>query len=599
MHKTLLFVGLTFQLAVAQPALVFMQERDGSKQVMTCQADGSGAKALTQGKEWHLYPDVSADGQTLVWSQGPDEKNLGIMLRGHNTERWLVPPQGRNLHARMARSGQLLAFSGPLGPKGEARIGLLDPREEKPTIRTLESDHEAYFPAPSSDGAFLIYQSKERVLYKRDLPDGKPVRLTEGMSPSLSCDDREVAFTRQVDGNWDVYVLNLQTNETRRATTSPKRELGPAFLPDGTLVYCTEEEEGHFQLRGAVELDDPGSLYAPRATGDLSLRQAQEPPIPGPPRSSFGATRRDADVFLVGGHQGHEHTYPPESFVDRLDRFDAGAWQAKHPRPVAAHGFSVVADGNYVYAFGGFAYSAEHKPGWKSLARIDRYDIAHDRWEEVGKLPRPRSSNVAVRKGDLVYLIGGWDSTPRHSGDVDGVFHKEIDVFDLKTGKCTTLDAQLPDPLRRAFSGCLLGDRIILAGGIGVGGRRFALLDKVTAFDPESGRFEELPPLPFPTFAPALGALGDQLIVMGGMFRTSPQEYRYVNHIFRLGEKAWAHTGRYLSESKGFAQVVGLQDGSLGILGGHTYRADGTDSPVATFETLSLVGGPKKLSVEP
>ncbi|MBN9415286.1 MAG: hypothetical protein J0I12_07585 [Candidatus Eremiobacteraeota bacterium] len=75
------------------------------------------------------------------------------------------------------------------------------------------------------------------------------------------------------------------------------------------------------------------------------------------------------------------------------------------------------------------------------------------------------------------------------------------------------------------------------------------------------------------------------------MFRLGPYGYEYVNHIFEMAfteKPVWQHSGRYLRESKGFAQVVLLLGKRLGILGGHHYLADGQDTPVDTFETLEL-----------
>ncbi len=114
-----------------------------------------------------------------------------------------------------------------------------------------------------------------------------------------------------------------------------------------------------------------------------------------------------------------------------------------------------------------------------------------------------------------------------------------------------------------------------------------SLLNNVTGFNPETGAWQELPPLPFATFAPAAGALGDRLFVFGGMFKINEQTYKYVNHIFTLGSGGWVHTGRYLEESKGFAQVVDLSPDALGIIGGQS-DFPVKDSPVLTFEQFAL-----------
>lgn len=328
-------------------------------------------------------------------------------------------------------------------------------------------------------------------------------------------------------------------------------------------------------------------------SGPPSLERSTLSVLPGPPRSSFGVVATRDGVYVCGGHMGHEHSYPPESFSARFDFYSyaSQSWQSLPPRPRAAHGFSLLEHGGKIYALGGFSYAAQLKPAWCSLSEIDCYDPKTGQWTCVAQLPRARSSYAAAELDGKFYLLGGWDSTPQSTGDKAGRFHREVDVYDPSSGRCTTLESQLPDPLRRAFTAVVHDREILLIGGLGQGASHFELLDRVTAFRPDTAEWHEYPPLPFATFAPAAGILDQRLWVFGGMFKVGPNGYEYVNHIFELPlaePLAWLHSGRYLRESKGFAQVVLLAGKKLGILGGHHYLADGQDTPVDTFETFEV-----------
>ncbi len=266
------------------------------------------------------------------------------------------------------------------------------------------------------------------------------------------------------------------------------------------------------------------------------------------------------------------------------------AWKELAPRPVKAHGYELAAYGNYIYAFGGFAYSADHLPKWKSLDQIDRYNIAENKWETIGKLLSPRSSNAVVQIDDKAYIAGGWDSTPKAPNDLEGTFLSSIEVFNFKTETVETANFQLPLPLRRALTAIEHEGKIILVGGLGQGSSHFDLLNNVTSINPVDGAVKELEPLPFATFAPAAEILNGKLYVFGGMFKTGPMNFEYVSHIYELNIalSSWAHTGRCLNETKGFSQVYKLDEKTLGILGGHRYF-EGFDSPVSTFETFSPI----------
>lgn len=313
------------------------------------------------------------------------------------------------------------------------------------------------------------------------------------------------------------------------------------------------------------------------------------PDIPTPARSSFGVARSGSKIYIVGGHQGQEHTYPPESFMDTVQVFDQDTknWTTLAPRPVKAHGYGVVADGPHLYAFGGFTYSADHKPEWKSIPDIHRYDSRTNEWEKIGELETPRSSNAVVQIGRKVYLAGGWDSTPNHEGDYEGEFLKTVEVLDLDTGKMEPAPYEMPSPTRRAFTALEKDGEIIMLGGLGEGSSHFEMLDKVTALNPKTGESRELPPLPFPTFAPGAGKIGDTLYVFGGLVREGEEGYNYVDTIYKLEPEAteWKDAGVFLHENKGFPMVVDLNENQLGVLGGHSY--DEGDAPVSTFEVLS------------
>jgi N-acetylneuraminic acid mutarotase len=567
----------------------------------------------TEANMWAIYPDISSDGQEIIFAEGSHQNDLSLTyvnLTKKLTRKFKLPQKGMLLHPKFSKNGKWIFYSAP-GPKGKNTIFYFDRASEvarqgeglsEYTLQNakLLTDEEAYFPRPSSDGNFVVYQrnqagKKEIILFDR-LENKKKV-LAEGMSPALSFDERLVAYTSKKDGNWNIYVVDRVSGAIVQKTDDAKDEMAPSFTPDNSLVFASNKsgQFGLYKLQdnkwiALTETKEEVDFYSPQFAGEKSYKQGQKAPFIGNPRSSFGTAFHEGKLYMAGGHQGAEHTYPPESFSDQFVVYDLASnqWRDLAPRPVKAHGYQIVASGNYVYAFGGFAYSAEHKPKWKSLDQIDRYDIRTNTWTTVAKLIEPRSSNAAILVDDKVYLVGGWNSTPKFNNDADGKFHDSIEVFDLKTETVSLASYKIPSPVRRAFTGVERDGKLLLIGGLGEGASHFELLNKVTEIDPRDGTFKELPPLPFATFAPAAGLLGNELLVFGGMFKTGPMNYEYVAHIYAMDLKklSWRHTGRYLKETKGFSQVFSMDEETLGILGGHHY-SEGTDSPVSTFETIS------------
>ncbi|EKV29478.1 kelch-like 1 protein [Caenispirillum salinarum AK4] len=639
--------GLVAASGPAAAEMVYLHQEGDSRRVALAKDDGTLVRLLTPADQQAYHPEISADGRHVAYSIGTitrERVDVAIHVQDLETgdvEVW-TPSGDQYIHAEFSGDGRWLAYSGPVGAEGtdggapRQAISLIDLhaaraagpartevrdgrtwRYYEPAVETLPGEADAFFPALAANGGFVVYHrthdtrshetAKELVLYDRR--DGSTRRLTEAgghaMVPSLSWDDRTVAFASTETGQWDVHVIDLWTDERWRVTDTPEKEFTPVFAPDGSITYTRIADgdapeldlyriaaEQVFDREKAAQptpfvAEPQVAEYIPAFSGATDLVMEQVAELPEPARSSFGAATHKGKVYVAGGHQGAEHRYPPESFLDRLDIYDpkTGTWRQGASMSVPRHGFEMVAHDGYLYAFGGFAYSAEHDPGWRSLDIIERYDIAADRWEVLdARLPRPRSSNVAAAVGDTVFLIGGWDSTPQSPGDKEGDFHAEIDVFDLKSETASVSEHRLPDPLRRAFTGVVDDGRIIVLGGITQGRSHFDWVDRASAFNPATGAWSDLAPLPFPTFAPGAGVYGGTLHLFGGMTPNG----RYRNTIYALdlsSPDAWANTGRYLAEEKGFPIVSRHPDGGLLIMGGHSYGyEDGarTDSPVAT-----------------
>lgn len=629
---TLVFAFLTLtETAHAASAMVYVQDDGNRRVVQLAHDDGTNARPLATAAAVQLYPRLSADGRYVVFAEGDDEANLRIVTRDLQTDdliEWTAT-QGWHLQPRFSGDGKFLAFATQTETGGsvieiidfaaamaaaqfqavaDRGDGLKRLRYTGTSRKIEEAGMKLYFPNLSADGHFLVYhrtkdaQRKELVLLDFETGEKKTLTPVDGyaVAPSLSFDDRQVAYGTRYDGQSEIALLDLASGVSTRLTNDAAIDADPYMHPNGTVSYSSmrgdtfgiylakpSRSNGPSEIKPLVA--GAGiSAFTSAFSGDLALTQSLSTPMTDPARSSFGAARVGNKVFVAGGHQGHEHTYPPESFLDRVEYFDltSKTWHQTAPRSVACHGFMLAAHGKYVYAFGGFAFAAEFSPKWKSLDIIERYDTEQDRWETVGHLASPRSSYVLGEVDGKIYLLGGWDSTPQHPNDAEGRFQRSIEMFDLNTEEVSTLAVTLPDPLRRGLSAVTVGDEIWMIGGISVGSSHFDLLDRVTAFNPKTMSFRELPRLPFATFAPTAGVAGGSLFLFGGMFKTSDMDYRYVNHVFEYkldGLSPWRHSGRYLTGNKGFAQVVALEDNRLMVLGGHSYDGE-TDAPVKTVE---------------
>jgi tricorn protease len=100
-------------------------------------------------------------------------------------------------------------------------------------------------PAPKLFSRLTINQTHIAFSYAGDLwsverAGGEAKRLTnnpgEENFPSFSPDGSQLAFSRQVGGNWDVYLMPATGGEARRLTFDPRAEFATGWTPDGKSI---------------------------------------------------------------------------------------------------------------------------------------------------------------------------------------------------------------------------------------------------------------------------------------------------------------------------------------------------------------------------
>lgn len=62
------------------------------------------------------------------------------------------------------------------------------------------------------------------------------------IDPAVSPDGKQIAFASDRDGQWDIYILDVTTDQTQRITNSQAYDGAPAWSPDGqNIVYQTKQ----------------------------------------------------------------------------------------------------------------------------------------------------------------------------------------------------------------------------------------------------------------------------------------------------------------------------------------------------------------------
>lgn len=172
---------------------------------------------------------------------------------------------------------------------------------------------------------------------------------------------------------------------------------------------------------------------------------------PAPGTSSEGAGTSHGGLFYTAGGR---------LFGSRNDLWSydpaSDTWAVLAPMNVARTGFPLVTVGNALYAIGG-----RRNPGGPcgggALTSVERYDIDKNTWTQVAPQPFPLSDRAAAVVGGKIYVFGGC------SGPFTIV--NDVDVYDPVTDTWSTAPTDMPSRRAAMYSVDRKGDAIYVIGG--------------------------------------------------------------------------------------------------------------------------------------
>jgi N-acetylneuraminic acid mutarotase len=172
-----------------------------------------------------------------------------------------------------------------------------------------------------------------------------------------------------------------------------------------------------------------------------------------------------------------------------------------------------VLDGR-IHAIGGNAEGGaglqSHEHGTpeadNSVGTHEVYDPAADTWTRLAPLPTPRNHLGAAVIGGKIHVVGG-----RVPGDMELTSHE---IYDRAAGSWT-----VGPPLPTGRSGIAVvahRGRLYVFGGETVGWFSSSTFDEAERFDPETGRWAALPPMPTARHGLGAASFDEAIYVLSG-----------------------------------------------------------------------------------
>ncbi|MFN2227533.1 MAG: protein kinase domain-containing protein [Anaerolineae bacterium] len=235
----------------------------GTYDVHLCDVDGSDCRLVAAEAS---QPDLMPDGTRLVvHSWKSDDK--GLLLVGLDGGLlWRITSQIEAARPAVDFQGQVVVYHSRDELDREPRLYRTYGAQTGPLV------HEAgvvrgHAPAWTPGGQILYAGCLGDAcgIILADADGSRPRQFVAGgteTNPEASPDGRYVAFMSQRDGNWEVYLADLDGGEPRRLTRSPGNDGLPAWSPDGRWLAFVSDRSGRWAV-WALRVDAAGRVGQP------------------------------------------------------------------------------------------------------------------------------------------------------------------------------------------------------------------------------------------------------------------------------------------------------------------------------------------------
>ncbi|MCC6227461.1 MAG: PD40 domain-containing protein, partial [Microthrixaceae bacterium] len=208
---------------------------------------------LTFGAGNNQAPHFSPDGRTLLVSSDRDgDHDIYLLDSGSGAEiAQLTDIPGDEYFPRWLADGSGFVFSWMANDVEAIYLQRLDGAQTE-LVGSTTFDGFAW---PSPDGrqvAFYSGRDGDYEIYVMDIDGGNPRRLTvsggRDASPTWSPDGRWIAFESARNGDYDLYVMRPDGSDLRQLTSGSVNDWFPTFSSDGQWLLFQSDRAGEMDI---------------------------------------------------------------------------------------------------------------------------------------------------------------------------------------------------------------------------------------------------------------------------------------------------------------------------------------------------------------
>jgi len=239
-------------------SVVFYSARDGhsNNQVYAMNPDGSNQLRITHDVASDMDPDVSPNGQDIVFTSNQAGNNDIFVRDRWGLTRNLTNNPANDEWARWSPNGKQVVF-GSNRDGGVFEIYVINADGSSTATRLTDTPVLSRYPSWSPDGKQIVFRRGIDIYTVNADGTGAPIALTSEIAPSFaqmpvySPDGRYIAFMSFREGYCSVFRMNAdgseQVNLTPKdpgASSSTWCSRAPAWSKDGQQIFFMSSRSG-------------------------------------------------------------------------------------------------------------------------------------------------------------------------------------------------------------------------------------------------------------------------------------------------------------------------------------------------------------------
>ncbi|NQU32383.1 MAG: PD40 domain-containing protein [Bacteroidetes bacterium] len=226
-------------------------ENENNVELYSIDIDGRNTKRLTNNTGLDRAPDISLDGEKIVFQTNRDgNEEIYIMNSDGSSQINLTNHIGSDNRPIFSSSGDKIAFYSYRN--GNTDVYLMNNDGSDQTRLTTEPQYDGQ-PSFSPNGLKIVFRSSRDnnyEIYIMDVDGNNQIRLTnttrEERDPQFSPDGTKILYQYDATGNSkeDIYIMDVDGSNKLNLTNNPEDDRNPQFSSDGSIIVFQSEMSG-------------------------------------------------------------------------------------------------------------------------------------------------------------------------------------------------------------------------------------------------------------------------------------------------------------------------------------------------------------------